>query len=250
MPHYPLKNETSSGLDVTTAAKNLIHHLTPLLEDSATSSNVKTTAISTATLQQILSAIHDFVPSLTSSNTIFASFHDGQVHDPLGSGSYAFQQDLVGPVLRALVNDETNVDGNGQFPTPDCLFQDNDDLVIPSRNMDTTERFDALVPRRPIVIHAGVQPNNSPHAGTLIVFCYAFVLAQAMRERIKRLAAGTQNWELATVSVEITFVDTAPVNHQSVQEGDIHFQRSYRDTPSALVQSMSKIIHRVDCKLL
>lgn len=27
-------------------------------------------------------------------------------------------------------------------------------------------------PTRPIVIHAGAQPNNSPHAGTLVVFCY------------------------------------------------------------------------------
>lgn len=91
-------------------------------------------------------------------------------------------------------------------------------------------------PTRPIIVHAGAQPNNSPHAGTLVVFCYTFALARALLERLQ---ANSQNEPGPKVSVEITFVDTAPVENEGCQVDEVRFQRSYRDTPGALATHMA-----------
>ncbi len=141
------------------------------------------------------------------------------MHDPLGGGAYAFQDDLVGPLLDNLVNDEfLSADGGSE----------------PNRKGKAARGM----PTRPIIIHAGAQPNNSQHCGTLIVFCYAFAVASAIRDRMQAAAAANTTSNTQTppppVSVEITLVDTAPVKSESLTINNISYQRSHRDTPNAM----------------
>ncbi|TQN67013.1 hypothetical protein CSHISOI_08440 [Colletotrichum shisoi] len=181
----------------------------PLLTvtDAAAASEPPATASarSSSCCREILSAIQNLTSALTPRSPLFAAFHDGQVHDPLGAGSYAFQTDILGPVLSALVHDERLSSGKS---LADITSNENGENII----------------------HAGLQPNNSPHAGTIVVFCYAFAIARGIRDRIKAAAA---------VSVEITFIDTAPVKEQGVELGGVQYQRSYRDVPLALQTNMA-----------
>lgn len=91
---------------------------------------------------------------------------------------------------------------------------------------------------RPIVVHAGAQPNNSPHAGTLVVFCYAFLLARKLRDQARPPASGAA--DPPAVSVEISFVDTAPVSSEGLDIDGVHYQRSFRDVPAALARHMAE----------
>ncbi|KAJ5240464.1 uncharacterized protein N7469_002055 [Penicillium citrinum] len=210
------------------AAQNLAKLLVPLFTDEAELSpgatphpRVKNISQSSS-CKEILSAIQALVPTLTPKNPIFASFHDGQVHDPLGGGSYAFQEDIVKPILLALSNDENlSVHGYGNSK-------------ISQHCLEYTSQF----PTRPIIIHAGAQPNNSPHAGTLVVFCYAFLVAREIHNRVQATEACAKH-KPPFVSVEITFIDTAPVpGHEIVLDG-IKYQKSYRDVPGALAMHMA-----------
>ena len=119
----------------------------------------------------ILSAIESLLLALTPGEPLYAEFHDGQVHDLLGGGACAFQDDLVEALLGGLVNEEF-LSGDGD--------SDPSGKAKAARGM----------PARPIIMHAGAQPNNSPHCGTLLVFCYAFAVASAMRDRRVRRALG------------------------------------------------------------
>ncbi|KAL2129788.1 hypothetical protein VTI74DRAFT_7302 [Chaetomium olivicolor] len=194
------------------SARNLISLLETLLEDDQASNT-----------RDILSGIESLLLTLTPWQPLYAAFHDGQVHDPLGGGAYAFREDLIEPLLFELAHEEvlTPQDGPGQ----------------------PHERRVCGLPTRPIIIHAGAQPNNSPHCGTLIVFCYAFALARAIRDRMQAKAAATKpdtsEWKPPPVSVEITFIDTAPVSSEGLEIDGIHYQKSYRDVPGALAQRMS-----------
>jgi hypothetical protein len=146
---------------------------------------------------------------------LYAAFHDGQVHDPLGGGSYAFEDDLIQPLLFGLVNDEALSEDNGS-----------DRQATPSGSN---------MPSRPIIIHAGAQPNNSPHCGTLIVFSYAFAVARAIRDRMRAMAAASNSeFHPPPVSVEVTLIDTAPVDSEGLEIGGIHYQKSHRDMPDTL----------------
>ncbi len=210
-------NSTTSGVECgpgsasTAAARALVELLTPL----AASDKETAVQVPESNVVGILSAIQRLVPTLTPNHPIFASFHDGQVHDPLGAGSYAFRDDVVGPVLSALVHDEALARG---------------DIVDSSKGVSHP---DCRLPSRPVVVHAGLQPNNSPHVGTLIVFCYAFAIARAIRDRMQSTRAATDA-TLPPVSVEITFVDTAPVSGQGEEIDGVQYQRSYRDVSQAL----------------
>ncbi|KAK3303863.1 uncharacterized protein B0T15DRAFT_487166 [Chaetomium strumarium] len=161
--------------------------------------------------REVLSAIDGLLRKLTPGTALYAAFHDGQVHDPLGAGSYAFKDDFVGPILLGLVNDETS----GSGPT--------------SSNND--QHAALAMPTRPIIFHAGAQPNNSPHCGTLIVFFFTFAVARAVRDRLQASMSGGL---APPVSVEMTLVDTAPVNSEGIEVEGIQYQRSYRDVPNAL----------------
>ncbi|PGG98969.1 hypothetical protein AJ79_08744 [Helicocarpus griseus UAMH5409] len=215
----------------TAAARNLLRLLNPLLKDEPPPTIVPGQLQSSC--GEILSAIQALVPTLIPKSPIFANFHDGQVHDPLGGGSYAFQEDVVQPLLLALTNDEILANGG-------------DGLLVDKQSNKTVPENDSVRPfqllSRPIVIHAGAQPNNSPHAGTLVVFCYAFLLAREIRNRIKSMVDNADA-KPPLVSVEITFVDTAPVKDHGVKIGGIEYQKSYRDVPGALAMHMADYKH-------
>jgi hypothetical protein len=200
----PELGEASSG----TAAQKLMG----LLHQLETHTSSPTSHTNT---REILSAIDGLVREVTPGNPLYAAFHDGQVHDPLGAGSYAFRDDFVGPILLGLVDDEMSATGTTSSNNQDAAF---------------------VTPTRPIIFHAGAQPNNSPHCGTLIVFCYTFAVARAVKDRLEASKSG----KLAPpISVEITLVDTAPVNSESIEVEGIQYQRSYRDVPNALGTRMT-----------
>lgn len=213
-PSFSTTNLPSMA-DRVSAARELVALLTPLAneEQRPASSKPSNGTSPVPDSREVLSAIESLLRTLTPEKPLYAAFHDGQVHDPLGGGSYAFREDLVKPLLEGLMRDEV-LSANAQSG-----FE-----AQPGQNM----------PTRPIVIHAGAQPNNSPHCGTLIVFCYAFAVAQAMRDRMLAMVAhGETTSQPPPVSVNITFVDTAPVNGAGIEVDGIHYQKSYRDTPSA-----------------
>lgn len=217
--------------DRAIAARKLIALLAPLATDSditASASSPSAPALDT----DVLAATKELLQCLISDKPVYATFHDGQVHDPLGGGAYAFRDDLVEPIVLGLVNDEMLSSGTGAV----------DGLVkADGREHNGVEEINAPatgnLPTRPIIIHAGAQPNNSPHCGTLVVFCYAFAVAQAIRDRLQAKAAGTR-FKPPSVSVEVTFVDTAPVNDEGLEIDGIQYQKSYRDVPEALQTRM------------
>ncbi|KAJ4017439.1 hypothetical protein NW761_014980 [Fusarium oxysporum] len=237
-PHQ--RGDTSCVSDRATAARNLVSLLTALFTADARPSSATCPqaqlpgldALPTGSCREILSAIQALVPALTPNSPIFATFHDGQVHDPLGGGSYAFQADVVAPILLALMNDEvlSNVE---KRHLADERSDEANPQNCPATNHEPGTRLPMHIPTRPIVIHAGVQPNNSPHVGTLVVFCYAFSFARGIRDRMQAMVVNT-NDKPPPVSVEITFVDTAPVKGEGVEIDGIQYQRSYRDVPGAM----------------
>lgn len=215
------------GVDVATAARRLVGLLTPLLDRGGeTGSTIHLSENDDETCKEILSAIRDFVPTLNSHSPIFAAFHNGQVQNPLGGGSYAFQHDIVDPVLSALVDDEVLA---GTRSAAQGICDRDMSTHMGEKTSDASPRNPGL-PTRPIVIHAGLQPNNSPHAGTLAVFCYAFAFARKIRDRMRAMAEdGGGSGKPLAVSVEITYVDTAPVGGgDDITVDGVQYQRSYR----------------------
>ena len=196
-----------------------------------------------ATIQALMTVLHPGRP-------LFAAFHDGQVHNPLGAGAYACEQDVVGPLLLALANDEVKVKPLSSGSSSRQQQQQQQDEEASSTEASSSPAGAAApapvgrlpMATRPIVIHAGAQPNNSPHVGTLTVFCLAFSLAGALRDRLRLLpeeeghrGRDRDGPPVPDVSVEITFVDTAPVKGQGCEVEGVSYQRSYRDVvPSEL----------------
>jgi hypothetical protein len=187
-------------------------------------------ALEASSYREILSAIQALAITLIPNSPIFAAFHDGQVHDPLGGGAYAFQDDIIEPVLLALMNDEKHLLANKSSET--------DLKNSPAMSHKSGAGSTIQLLTRPLVIHAGAQPNNSPHVGTLVVLCYAFSLARGIRDRMNDQAAITDH-KPPPVSVHFTFVDTAPVKDQGVEICGIQYQRSYRDVFGALESYMA-----------
>ncbi|KAI1199864.1 hypothetical protein F5X97DRAFT_294943 [Nemania serpens] len=194
------------------AIQGLIDLLTPLVTN-ATQSDSRSTSPGGADYERILAAMQGLANTLMPDSPLFTAFHDGQVHDPLGGGSYAFQKDIVGPALLALLEDEAVRDS--------------------AAARDKRKSSNGL-PTRPIVVHAGLQPNNSPHVGTLVVFCYAFSVARGIRDRMRVLEANGKENTPPSVTVLITFIDTAPVKDETVEMEGVQYQRSYRDVGDAL----------------
>ncbi|OAR01422.1 hypothetical protein LLEC1_04652 [Akanthomyces lecanii] len=188
----------------------------------------------------LLAAIQNLVSVLDPVEPLYAAFHDGKMHHPLGGGSYAFQYDLAGPLLLALAHDEAaeptaeKMAPDSTTP-PESLPCADPDVQAGPAESGAARPTQATVPTRPIIIHAGAQPNNSPHLGTMIVFSYAFLIAKALRER---LSAYSRDTPPPRVAVEITFVDTAPVPSSVIEFDGITYQRSYRDVPGALATYM------------
>jgi hypothetical protein len=213
--------------------------LVPLAEESD-GVGPSSSASSPINYHEILAATKDLLLSLIPNKPIYAAFHDGQVHDPLGAGAYAFRHDLVEPILLELVSDELlsrDPDLTGKVEREvngkDLDSSSTTDGDSEERQVKVDRQPPINVPTRPIIIHAGAQPNNSPHCGTLVVFCYAFAFARAVRDRLQAQTAGT-HLDPPPVSVEITFVDTTPVDGEGLEISGIQYQKSYRDVPGAL----------------
>ncbi|GAB1314645.1 hypothetical protein MFIFM68171_04855 [Madurella fahalii] len=228
-------NGTLSVFDRAIAARKLISLLTPLVTESERAASVSSTSMAPSHTE-ILAATEELLLSLIPGKPVYAAFHDGQVHDPLGGGAYAFRDDLIEPIIIGLVNDEqlsSSIEAVGcqtlQTKTDGTKDDGEDDV-------DTMQATGNL-PTHPILIHAGAQPNNSPHCGTLVVFCYAFAVARAIRDRLQAKVASS-SFKPRPVSVEITFVDTAPVDGEGLEIDGIQYQKSYRDVPGALETCM------------
>ncbi|KAL7931293.1 hypothetical protein V8C35DRAFT_323742 [Trichoderma chlorosporum] len=172
-----------------------------------------------AATKDILSAIQELLLVLSSRRPLFAGFHDGQIHNPLGGGAYAFKDGLIRPTILSLMNDEVQI------------RIDDGHLQVLGGARRTPPSLASL--SRPIIVHIGVQPNNSPHASTLVVFSYAFLLAKAISDEI--LAQGG----VISVTVEVTIVDTAPIAHETREIDGIHYQRSYREDPATIAARMT-----------
>ena len=132
--------------------------------------------------------------------------HDGKVHNPLGGGSYIFRNEYISSHIRYL-----------GLPLPDS----------PSPSYQPTT----------LIVHIGAQPNNSPHAGTIVVFILAFLIAREIKAYYVSLrAAPSASEELQkfvdnlSVLVHVGIVDTAPDNDKSDDRDGYAYQRSQRFT--------------------
>ena len=134
------------------------------------------------------------------------AIHDGKVHDPLGAGSYIFREDYVPSLMRYL-----------GLPLQESEF------VTPQSS--TTA-----------VIHIGAQPNNSPHAGTIVVFILAFLIAREIKKVYGELREGDVSEDFGIwmndfkILVRLDLVDTAPDNELGREHEGIMYQRSQRYT--------------------
>ncbi|KAH0547955.1 hypothetical protein GP486_008304, partial [Trichoglossum hirsutum] len=121
----------------------------------------------------------------TGSSDPVSVWHDWEIHHPLGAGSYVFHDKLIPSILRA-----ANISA------------------------------DITVAAKPVIVHCGYQPNNSPHIGTMTVLALSFQLARKLKD------ARSGN---LSVTVQVDVVDTAPDNGEEANVGK-GFQRSLRHT--------------------
>jgi hypothetical protein len=135
------------------------------------------------------------------------TMHDGKVHNPLGAGSYIFKTEFITSHIRYLglpLNDTNAI--NVSFHST-------------------------------LTVHVGAQPNNSPHAGTIVVFILAFLIARDIKayycslRRNADLPAAFMTWiDNFEVLVQLDIVDTAPQNSEGCVLDGITYQRSQRFT--------------------
>jgi hypothetical protein len=132
--------------------------------------------------------------------------HDGKVHNPLGAGSYIYKKNYIPSLIRY--------------------------LGLPlSTNDKILQRYTA------VVIHIGAQPNNSPHAGTMVVFILAFLIAREMKKYYEGLRGNEEiSVEFAKfiddieIVVQLDLVDTCPSDKHNCERDGLKYQRSSRFT--------------------
>uniref|UniRef100_A0A0W0EUS4 Uncharacterized protein n=1 Tax=Moniliophthora roreri TaxID=221103 RepID=A0A0W0EUS4_MONRR len=78
-----------------------------------------------------------------------------------------------------------------------------------------------------LIIHMGAQPNNSPHAGTILAFACATLLARNLAA-FHRETIGSK----LRVAVHLDLVDTAPDSSKQEIVDGVVYQRSHRSTLS------------------
>ena len=155
-------------------------------------------------------ALQKLQDALSPQNTTLSkiSFHDGQIHDPLGAGSYMFQNAFIPSIIRSI----------------GLPIHPNQCGALPQS----------------LIIHIGAQPNNSPHVGTLVVFFMAFILAREIKLYHLSCHDGSEevvDWmRKFRVKVRLNLVDTAPDPSHDLQYEGIagKFQRSLRSTEGVL----------------
>jgi hypothetical protein len=135
--------------------------------------------------------------------------HDGKVQDPLGAGSYVYKEEYIESLLRY--------------------------LGIPLSSTD--QALQQISPRSTLIIHIGAQPNNSPHAGTIVVFALAFLIAREIKKYYDDLRkTGDLSVRFLSfiddleVVVQLDLVDTCPVDSESCEYDGVKYQRSQRFT--------------------
>ncbi|KIY47497.1 hypothetical protein FISHEDRAFT_45225 [Fistulina hepatica ATCC 64428] len=126
-------------------------------------------------------------------NGLHFTADDNVVHHPLGAGSYYYEtkDKFFGAILR-----QTG--------------------LIPATNQDKS-----------LTIHIGVQPNNSPHTGTIVTFSVAFFVARGLKTYFRKLNEGRGSLE---VIVSLDLVDTAPDDAKTEDINGVRYQRSHRAT--------------------
>ncbi|KAI0669391.1 hypothetical protein C8Q78DRAFT_1039676 [Trametes maxima] len=162
--------------------------------------------------------------------------HDGVVHNPLGSAAYLYEEEHLKPILHHL----------GLIPVPppdyfdDGIVYGSDIIPVPTRpRTDSAVSLTHIPTETILTIHIGAQPNNSPHAGTIITFALAFILARDLQAKYIKLRADavaaspayTHLWvDTLRVVVQLDLVDTAPDASRSAEIGGVKYQYSHRAT--------------------
>ncbi|KAI0827706.1 hypothetical protein BC628DRAFT_1433046 [Trametes gibbosa] len=153
----------------------------------------------------------------------FTITHNGVVHNPLGAGSYVFENSLAKPLLHQLGLLPVCV--RGPCPKP------SDDAYKGSQPAGSPITLSNLY------VHIGAQPNNSPHAGTMVTFAVAFLLARLLQEEYAAqraharasYAPGLDLWaDELKVIVQLDLVDTAPDTSPTID--GVKYQQSQRAT--------------------
>ncbi|KAI0352049.1 hypothetical protein OH77DRAFT_1592481 [Trametes cingulata] len=182
---------------------------------------------------------------------LFEAFHDGVVHNPLGAASYVYQTDLAKPLLRMLGLIPVSAKLSSPGPdTPSAIDGDDDGSEDASSDgssdADSGVSFTHEGTSSTLYIHIGAQPNNSPHAGTIITFALAFLLARQLQREYPKLRARALSsssspsptcacddslWaDDLRVVVQLDLVDTAPDSTRTSTHEGIVYQRSHRST--------------------
>ncbi|KAI8978239.1 hypothetical protein BD414DRAFT_530620 [Trametes punicea] len=132
-----------------------------------------------------------FPPANDGSGTrVFTAAHDGVVHNALGAASYVYAKELAKPLLRSL----GLIPDSARFsPSPTAnatqLSDKDQDAVSVSSDTDSGVSFAQGTSSSTLFIHIGAQPNNSPHAGTIVTFALAFLLGRLLQREYPRLRA-------------------------------------------------------------
>ncbi|KAK4238255.1 hypothetical protein C8A03DRAFT_33708 [Achaetomium macrosporum] len=167
---------------------------------------------------QLLDAMNSLLSAMNRQWPLQADLHERHVYNPSGPGALAFGDDVMGSVLRGIVNDEQRI------------MAVSDDKALHEHRHALS-----LVPARPIVIHVEVQPNKSPHCGALVVLCFAFAVAHAIRRRVQN-----QLFINLEVSVEVALIDTAPAKPIWFYHDGVLYQKSLRDVHNALTEHLGE----------
>ncbi|KAF7436269.1 hypothetical protein PC9H_003098 [Pleurotus ostreatus] len=150
-------------------------------------------------------AVSSVGKELTPGDARYTTIHDGVSHHPLGAGSYIFKTDYAKALLTYLNLYPKTEDATDQRP------------------------FNRPRPRK-LIVHIGAQPNNSPHAGTMITFALGFIIARKIQRRYCDMGGDTGKLPPLTVSVSLDLVDTAPDSKKTIEKDGIAYQRSHRNT--------------------
>ena len=216
-----MASPTAELLDRVEAACRLIRVLKEIVSDLSSPAR-SAIALSPGLTEGILSAIQAVLASLLPGTPLQVIFHDGQVRAPHGDGACALGDNFIERILLGLARDEARkfLLSTGGIP-----------------------RHENGLPTLPIIIHVGAQPNGPPHCGTLVVLCYAFSVAAAIQSRITRKWTAS-GWDIITgppwVSVELTFVDTAPVPGHEIKIDGVQYHKTYRSVPGILQQCLEE----------
>ncbi|KAI9061430.1 hypothetical protein FKP32DRAFT_1594507 [Trametes sanguinea] len=186
-----------------------------------------------------MSTVSGITEAFSSPSGDFTMKHDGVVHHPLGGASYVYEKELLKPLLRNL----GIVPQSARFPSgvlSDAQREDEDAVHVGSGSgADASRVTSGNNSATTLFIHIGAQPNNSPHAGTIITFALAFVLGQRLRREYYKLRAhalahtpeSASSWvDDFRVVVKLDLVDTAPDSSRTEVHDGVVYQYSHRQT--------------------